>query len=103
MNPCVAILERAIEKAAAISAEDRAVVYDRARKSLGRHFSAARTPIADIDYDLVTRNLEEAIAIIEAGSSLDNRSERIKFDAAQDRVRTSPGAQIMTIRPRATF
>ncbi len=131
MNPCVAILERAIEKAAATSAEDRAAVYDRARKSLGRHFSAARAPISDTDYDLVTRSLEDAIAIIEARSAPGNAPDsRTKYPQnpirrertaggsasrfawafpifgsglAQNRVETSPGAQIMTIRPRATF
>jgi proton glutamate symport protein len=131
MNPCVAILERAIEKAAAINAEDRAAVYDRARKSVDRHFSAARAPISDSDYDLVTRNLEDAITIIEARSTPEDRpgqgtsdprnpagggratargSARFAlsfpiFGAGPSRTRlpTPPEAPIMTIRPRATL
>lgn len=65
MNPCFALLERAIRNASAASAESRARIYERARKTLADHSSAARAAGSQFDDRSAKQCLEDAIASIE--------------------------------------
>ena len=70
MNPCVDILDRAIRNAGAANHDSRARIYDRARKTLADHLIAAQVAGSASDHQLVTQNLEEAIALIEERMTL---------------------------------
>ena len=86
MNQWVTVLERAIEKTSADNAEGRAAIYARARTTLEKHFSDAGAPIAANDHDAASRNLEDAIGIIEARAALDTGPSRTAGGTAK-----SPG------------